>query len=248
MAQKDLTFAAALALFTTATADSMKYAEICAMMALRHFAEHGNLVYCQRFMDAMPKNYIRKVAFVKWLANFAPVTMEKDKLLKDTSEGAKEFDLDGAAKEKFWEFAPDTEAVAFGPDDVLAAIKALIKKFENPKRSTPKDDLASAAVVSLKNYVETKAPKAPGNVAGEDVVLAKAVTDALAEHDAEQNDAEAEATAQAVVNGLEADLASTETMIDEGSPVINDLGGVQELAPVDQAGVETVADQVAATA
>jgi hypothetical protein len=164
MAQKDLTFAQALKLFSEATANSMKYAQICAMMAIRHFADHGNLVYCQQFMDAMPKNYIRQVAFQKWLVAHAPVTMEKGKFLKDTSENAAELDLEGAEKEHFWDFAPDKEVLSFGPDDVMDALKAIVKKFENPKRFKAKDDLASAAVVSLKNYVATKAPKTTGNL------------------------------------------------------------------------------------
>ena len=223
MAQKDLTFAEALKLFSEATANSMKYAKLCAMMALRHFAEHGNLTYCQQFHDAMPVNYVRRVAYLKWLAAHAPVTMEKGKLLKDTSDTANELDLDGAEKKPFWDFAPDTEAVAFGPDDVLAAIKAIIKKFENPKRSTPKDDLASAAVVSLKQYAETKAPKAPGNIDDETVSL---------DGGDDEIDDEAE------------DAATNEGMAE--TLTINDLGGVQELAPVDQEAVEAVAKIVVA--
>ena len=217
MAELQLTFAQCLKLFSEATANSMKYAEICAMMALRHFADHGNLTYCQQFMDAMPKNYIRKTAFLKWLANFAPITMEKDKLLKDTSENAVAFDLDGAEKTRFWEFAPDMEAIAFGPNDVINAIKAVIKKFENPKRSTPENDLASAAVVNLKNYVETKVNKAPGNLP--DQGLDPAAGDRIGEQDADA-DAGLERLAEL------ADLAATNEGMAE-SLTINDLGGDQ---------------------
>src|SRR3546814_10635520 len=81
-------FSKKLKLFIGATRNSMKYARECAEAGLRHFAEHGDTVFCQELLDAMPKNYVRRAAYLKWLSAHAPITMLENKLAKDKSDEA----------------------------------------------------------------------------------------------------------------------------------------------------------------
>lgn len=166
MAKEKLSFDVALKRFKSATQNSMKYALTCSIMSLEHFAEHGDLSKCQAFLDAMPANYVRKAAYLKWLTAHAPVTIEKGTLKKDTSEKAlKAVDLDGARSISFWEFAPDPELVVFQTGDVVQAVLGVIKRFENSERYKPGDETAARAVQTLKNAVANVAPK--GNVEAE---------------------------------------------------------------------------------
>jgi hypothetical protein len=144
-------FEKALKGFVKATASSMKYALACSQLALTHFQEHGDLTPAQRFLEAMPKNYVRRAAFLKWLAAHAPVTMENGKLLKDKSDKAIDFNLDGAFAKPFWEFAPDQEEVIFSKADVLAAFMATVKRFRKDKTKP-----ATEADMAIVNQIEAE--------------------------------------------------------------------------------------------
>src|SRR3990167_8408874 len=115
-------FTKTLKVFKSLTGKTMALARQLSEAAIGHFAEHGDLVYAQEFLDAMPKNYLRRVAFLKWLAAFSPIKMEGEKLLKDKRPEAVEFNLDGAKKLPFWDFAPDPEQITFSYDDVIVAL------------------------------------------------------------------------------------------------------------------------------
>lgn len=156
-------FENALATFIASTKSSQESARVCSEMALAHFAEHGNTIWLQRFHDAMPKNYTRRAAFLKWAAAFSPLAMVKGKLVKDTSEHAAEFNVEGAAKKPFWEFAPETEITEFSAEDIVAAMENLVKRFQG-KKFHAHDARATAMLARVEGIVTaTKAIKVVSN-------------------------------------------------------------------------------------
>lgn len=153
-ARKPVDFDTALGRFIKATKDSMTYARQCAELAIKHYQEHGDLSQCQKFLDAMPKNYTRRVAFLQWLAAHAPVTIADGKLLKDRSENALDFNLDGAMAKPFWDFAPEKPIVNFTAADLADAVRKLIARYENADKMRPADDDAAQEIVAIKRAVE----------------------------------------------------------------------------------------------
>jgi hypothetical protein len=147
-----LTFETALKRFVTATNSSMRYARICAEMALEHFAEHGNITMAQQLLDAMPQNYVRRAAYLKWLDAHAPITMEGGKLRKDTAPNATEFNVELALSKPFWDFAPDPEQVHFGSDDIVVALKGKLRTFRND-RHVANDEKAMATLEAAEKAV-----------------------------------------------------------------------------------------------
>lgn len=150
-------FDKALKGFVASISKSMTFARECAEMAIRHFQEHGDVTYLQRFRDAMPENYSRRAAFDLWMRDHSPITMKDKRLVKDNSETAKPFNIDGACAKPFWDYAPEREQVAFGADDVVISIERVLHRFENTKKYKPADDaaqarldLAKAAIANLK--------------------------------------------------------------------------------------------------
>lgn len=138
-----LSFEDALTSFRNATASSMEYARLCANMAYEHFRDTGDVVYAERFVneiDNSAKNYVRKTAFLKWLAAHAPVRVEKGRLFKDKSDDAIDYN-DKALEISFWDFAPEKEAVLFGPDELLKALSRTIGRFRDEKH-VAKDESA----------------------------------------------------------------------------------------------------------
>lgn len=160
---KTLTFEAALKRFKSATTSSMKYARICAEMALREFASSGNISMCQQFLDAMPKNYTRKSAFIEWLVAHSPAELIDGKLRKDPNDTANAFNLEGATAKPFWDFAPERPVQNFSAKDVIEAIHRTVKKFENSKKYAPATPEAAARLATIKAAVENLDKVQPAN-------------------------------------------------------------------------------------
>lgn len=132
--------------FVRSTALSMKYAEKCAQLGLEHFAECGDVVYCQAFLDAMPKNYVRRAAYMKWLFEFSPIIYDEGKLVKDKGKDARELRLKEAFAEPFWDFAPDPEIVQVTQQAIINRLKGVLKSYHNEKRF--KTDKASEKLLA----------------------------------------------------------------------------------------------------
>ena len=129
-----------LELFVSSTATSMKAARELADMCILHYAgpnkdgtgdNAGDLSFAQKFLESMPKNYIRRQAFLTWLSDFAPVTMDGSKLIKDKSEAAvkRGWRVDLAIATSFWEYSPVPALKIFGSKDVVTAVQQAVAKF-----------------------------------------------------------------------------------------------------------------------
>lgn len=154
-----LAFAKSLKGFIGSTAASMAFARECSHLALEQFKLHGDLSLCQQFLDAMPKNYVRRAAFLKWLKAFAPVTMDdkEKKLVKDKSDGAidnADIDLEAAFKEDFWNFAPDPEQVLWAETDVVKSLENAVKKFHKDHYKAA-SETAKAQLKKAEDFIGT---------------------------------------------------------------------------------------------
>lgn len=163
---KNERFEVCLTKFQTNIQKAMKYVREASEIALRHFKEHGDLVYCQRLFDAIPANYGRRAAYAKWLMDHAPVRFNQGKFSKDKTDKAIEFNLDDAMKTAFWEYAPDKEKIGYTSNDVVKAVLSTLNKFSNPDRYDAKDEGAIrmraqleaviTAEVKRQDYVEAQ--------------------------------------------------------------------------------------------
>lgn len=153
MSVKIDTFEKALSLYKRASDNSQKLARQCAQMALRLFLEHGNITQCQQFLDAIPANFQRRAAYVKWLMAFAPVSYEKGQLSVDKSEGSKEANLDGALAVDWWDFAPDKEVIHFAKGDVIVQLERVVKRYTKSDNYKAKDEEAIAIVKKAGDFV-----------------------------------------------------------------------------------------------
>lgn len=158
---EQITFDGALKAFITSTADAKKYANMCAIMALEHFQQHGDVVHIQTFYDTMNKadvgkNFLRPVAFVRWCAAHSPLAIKDGKFSKDTAENAVKWDVDAAKAITFWDFSPNMEKLTeLDAHDVVKMAVALVTRLENDKKYKLKDQIAKDTLTSLKAVIKT---------------------------------------------------------------------------------------------
>lgn len=157
------TFEEALTVFKSATSTSMEAARACAAYAIVHFKEHGDLSQAQSFLDAMPKNYVRRSAFLKWLHAHSPVLVEKNHLSKDKvraeRDGEKAWNVAAALATPFWDFAPDREEFVYTGDDIITVLQRALKRFTND-HSKPKDEAAKAQLAAAQRAIGALKPVA----------------------------------------------------------------------------------------
>jgi hypothetical protein len=135
------TFAALIETFIRATIDGKVAAQELANMAISVFADNGDLSYAETFIKAMNehgKDYVRKQAFLAWLAFHSPVQVDDngnvvEPLKKDKSEDAREFAIAEALAVSFWAFKPETPIKMFYAESVVSAMRQSLKKFGGDK-------------------------------------------------------------------------------------------------------------------
>lgn len=125
----------------------------CARLSILHFEGCGDVSLCQRFFDAMPKNFVRRAAYLMWLTAYSPLKVShlpegRVKLSKDKSEKAQAFMTEAALKVAFWDFAPDPQDVIVTDEDAFKRFMTAISYFRRKNVTT------SDAVKSLVNAVE----------------------------------------------------------------------------------------------
>jgi hypothetical protein len=167
------TFDKKRATFRKSLETSKALAAVLAMVAVTHFAQHGDTSYIADFygdLSTAGKNYVRRASFLKWLVKYAPVKMEEKKFVKDQELAAKmDWDnangeakaalLKAAGEVAFYDFDPEAEIVNFSASDVRERVLKLVKTLENANKSKPVDEQATNAVAKLKELA-TALPKA----------------------------------------------------------------------------------------
>ena len=129
MADMKKKFEDLLEIFIKSTAQSMEAASDLAIITIKQFELDGNLALAQRFLEAMPKNYLRRQAYLAWLCDHSPAKLEDGTLRKDKSPDSKPFRVAVAEKVTFWEYLPEKETKNFGSNDVVVAMRHTINKF-----------------------------------------------------------------------------------------------------------------------
>lgn len=161
--QENITFETALKRFKNANKTAMTYARMCAEMGLAHFYKSGDLVYCQQFLDAMEQNWNRRVAYLRWLVDFAPIVMEDNILKKDKRPEAMKMTDETLAEAKavaFWEYLPEVAPTSFGIDTIDARIRSVLKSFSSD-RMKAKDPETEKYLEELTLTLDTKVLKTP---------------------------------------------------------------------------------------
>lgn len=138
---KLVTFEQALKDFIGSTAKSMSSARMATDLAIVHYFNTGDLSYCQKFLDAIPKNYVRRTAYLAWLSTYCPVTLNGDRLYKDkraesvthfgsTSDHpmTEEF-LNLAISKSFWDHKPEPVVTDLEEADVIGIVLKSVNKL-----------------------------------------------------------------------------------------------------------------------
>ena len=159
-----------LKVFVKSVATVMESAKHCANISILHFAEHGDVSLCQRFLDAMPKNFVRRAAYLQWLLAHSPLKVTHQaggaiKLSKDKSEKANPYNTEAALKVLFWDFAPDPEDIIVTDEDAFKRFMAAINYFRRKNVKAP--DGVKALVNAVENVVvhyQSEAKKNQGHI------------------------------------------------------------------------------------
>lgn len=153
-------FDIALLAFITASRESRQMARLCSEIGIVQFFNTGDLSQCQRFLDAIPKNYGRRAAYVKWLTAFVPVrmNMETKKLKKDKRDEAIPFSTENIKKAlemPFWEFSPAIQPdVEYTAESVMSAVRSVLAKHRT-ERYKNKDDAAKKRLDDIEAAIST---------------------------------------------------------------------------------------------
>lgn len=148
-------FDAALDGYRKSGVNHREYAGECAAFALKHFVEHGDLIYADRFAEAMKETKtMRRTAFIKWMTGVAPCILVSGKFKYDATRGKfTDVNVDEALEVPFWDYAPEEQIQDYGKDDVIKAFNSVIKRFSDDTKAHLSDD-AKGIVIELKEHVE----------------------------------------------------------------------------------------------
>ena len=148
--------------FVRAVKTTQNAARECSNFAILHFEKCGDLGPAQRFYDVLRaegnSKFLKRDGFLIWLASHAPISVEKNVLLKDKSKDAQKFDTATAIATPYWMFSrDDDEAAAFFADDVWKEVLRVFKKYDGAKY-TPKDEAGATAVKQVGDLMKQRAP------------------------------------------------------------------------------------------
>ena len=153
------TFKTKLAELKQALGNSMALARELAETSLRIFEQDGNLNYITELTNAIPANFGRQTALIKWFRDHSPsvVTFDKNSNTyswkKDKAENAKPFNLEGACKTPFWDYAPDTSVKLFASSDIDKRLLGVIKSFKDEGKNKPMNAKAVKHLAELEQVL-----------------------------------------------------------------------------------------------
>ena len=147
----DMTFPQALSEYKKSIKKTSELALACSIMALGHYAQHGDVTYIQQFFAATPKNYGRREAFKLWACDHAPLMFDQGAFKKDHDRAENgengailNVELEAAQAKPFWDYHPEKEAQVYAPSDVITQLKRVTGRYHNENRYKPEDDKAVA--------------------------------------------------------------------------------------------------------
>lgn len=151
---KLVSFEQALQEFVGSTNQSMRSARLATELAMVHYYNTGDLSQCQKFLDSIPKNYVRLSAYKSWLGTYCPCKIENGRLFKDKSPATTEY-FGGTADHpmsenwllkalaiSFWDHKPEPDDIALSEGDVIKLILKTVAKMRG-ERYIPTDGATS---------------------------------------------------------------------------------------------------------
>ena len=174
------TFDKYLKVFVSSIEKAKDAALNCANLSILHFEAHGDVSLCQRFLNAMPKNFTRRAAYVMWLQAFSPlkVTRLKDgeiKLSKDKTATATRYNTVVAIQAAFWDFAPDPQDIEMTDDMAFKRIMSAINSLR--RKNVKTSDGIKALLNAVENVVvhyQNEAKKHPAQAGASEAPLPEA--------------------------------------------------------------------------
>ena len=113
----------------------------CAVSALHHAAEHGDLTFLRRIVDAMPKSS-RRLALIHWATNHAPVKYQKKdgqfKVIKSKNQ-AENWLVNTAMETPFWDFSKERKPLPFDINRYAKSVMSRLEKALAKGEATPED-------------------------------------------------------------------------------------------------------------
>jgi hypothetical protein len=166
--------------YVTSRSGWKTYAKEACKLALNHFDDTGDVEYFQRFYNASKddEKAERHEAFVAWMQKHAPIAVDENgKLSKDKeatvwpNDHVKDLLIADGNKNPFYRLLKEApEAKEFTAEEVTAAVKRILKRYQNPDKFGAKDD-ADERVTTLLAAIEDKSAPLPV-VANDDNAMA----------------------------------------------------------------------------
>lgn len=157
------TFKTKLEELKQALGNSMALARELAETSLRIFEQDGNLNYIADLTNAIPTNFGRQTALIKWFKDHSPSVVNFDKnsntysWKKDKAENANAFDVEKACQTPFWDYAPDTSVKLFASSDVDKRLLGVIKSFKDESKNKPMNAKAVQHLAELEQVIQEHA-------------------------------------------------------------------------------------------
>lgn len=165
--------------------ESMVLATLLSLDALLHFNECGDVIRLNEFLEAIPENYGRRAAFVKWAADHAPLGMKEKKFIKDKAKAEKlgwnnpdgevKAAMFKAAQEKdFWDYVPAPAVAIVTAEDAVDGVYSLIARIRKVSDTKHPTAGALAMAAKLEAFAATLRPDADAEKAAALLAAAKA--------------------------------------------------------------------------
>lgn len=157
------TFKTKLEELKKALGSSMALARELAEAALSIFEQDGNLNYITDLTNALPANFGRQAALIKWFRDHSPSVVTSDKnsntysWKKNKTEGATPFNVEEACKTAFWDYAPDTSVKLFASSDIDKRLLGVIKSFKDESKNKPMNAKAVEHLSELERVIKEHA-------------------------------------------------------------------------------------------
>lgn len=146
-------FKAALATYKRDVEASMASAVVASQLAMRHAKTHGDAVFLQRMHDAIPKNYGRRDAFVRWVDKYSPFTIRAGLFVKDEKRTDAAWNLDEAFKIAFYDATPVPQILDITGDTIYKGLDSLVKRAEKAMTEGHASAEVADAVVTVRNMM-----------------------------------------------------------------------------------------------
>ena len=124
-----------------------KNLQLVAVFALLQAEQHGNWDYLQRVYDAVKVN-ATKAAVVRWAIDHSPTCKVGNRIKKDKSDAANDFNIEAAADVSILTYKQPPVATNMSVETLKADILRLVKKYEKAVEDDKIADDGSTEVIT----------------------------------------------------------------------------------------------------